>query len=274
MMNYRRAISPSSYKNSTLNGEIYRAKNCTSNDNNLDLALKNLEIIFLNNEYPKNLIKNKINEIKGRNFGENPNKALRLAEENDPEIKFFHLSLPFTSFRCGRIATNLQNILKKYTPNYRLKVCFKTITLERIILPRLKPYKPLLLTPNTVYLFTCVCNDTYIGHTSRLLKIRIQEHGRCDNSHVYDHIFQCIKYHESLEARYCSDPNRTELRHHLYEHFTALSTNLPNWHERTAYEGLMINLHQPTLNKQLTFKKSNLICSCITRVNDLFEKIE
>ena len=125
-----------------------------------------------------------------------------------------------------------------------------------------------------MYLFTCVCNDTYIGHTSRLLKIRIQEHGRCDNSHVYDHIFQCIKYHESLEARYCSDPNRTELRHHLYEHFTALSTNLPNWHERTAYEGLMINLHQPTLNKQLTFKKSNLICSCITRVNDLFEKIE
>ena len=72
-----------------MNGEIYRAKNCTSNEKNLDLALKNLEIIFLNNEYPKNLIKNKINEIKGRNFGENPNKALRLAEENDPEIKFF-----------------------------------------------------------------------------------------------------------------------------------------------------------------------------------------
>jgi hypothetical protein len=47
------------------------------------------------------------------------------------------------------------------------------------------------------------------------------------------------------------NPNRTELRLHLNEHFTALSTNLQNWHERTAYEGLLINIHQPTLNKQL-----------------------
>ena len=162
----------------------------------------------------------------------------------------------------------------KYTPNYRLKICFKTITLAKIILPRLKPYKPLLLTPNTVYLFTCVCSDTYIGHTSRILKNRIQEHGRCENSHVYDHIFSCTEYHESLEARYCSDPNREQLRLHLYEHFTALSTNLPNWHERTAFKGLMITQNKPTLNKQLKFKKSNLICSCITRVNDLFEQVE
>ena len=131
-------------------------------------------------------------------------------------------------------------ILEKYTKNYKLQICFKTVTLEKIIAPRLKPFKPLLLTPNTVYLFTCVCKATYIGHTSRLLKIRIQEHNRCENSHVYDHIFYCVEYHRSLETRYSSDPNITQLRNHLHEHFTALSTDLPNWYERTAYEGLMI----------------------------------
>ena len=185
------------------------------------------------------------------------------------------LSLPYTSFCCSRIATNLLKILPKYTPDYRLQVCFKTVTLEKIILLKLKPQKPLLLTPNTVYLFTCVCLETYIGHTSRLLKNRIQEHGRCDNSHIFDHILECVDYHLSLETRYgCCDPNTTELRLHLYDHFTALSTNLPNWYERTAFEGLMITQLKPTLNKQLKFKKSNSICSCITRVNDPYEQVE
>ena len=73
MMNYKKAIAPLQYKNSTLNGEIYRAHNCTTTENNLDLALKNLEEIFLHNQYPTNLIKNKINEIKNRDFGPNPN---------------------------------------------------------------------------------------------------------------------------------------------------------------------------------------------------------
>ena len=274
MMNYKQAIAPLQYKNSCLNGEIYRAKNCTTNETTLNLALQDLEQVFINNQYPKSLIKSKIDEIKKRNFAPNPNKAIREEDQKNPDLRFFYFSLPYTSFRCSKIASKIKNILSKYTPNYRLQVCFKTITLAKIISPKLKPIKPLLFTPNTVYLFKCVCSETYIGHTSRILKNRIQEHGRCDSSHVFDHIFGCVEYHESLEARYCSDPNTTQLRLHLYEHFTALSTNLPNWYERTAYEGLMITQLQPTLNKQLKFKKSNLICSCITRVNDLYEQVE
>ena len=53
IMNYKKSIAPYQYKNSSLNGEIYRANNCTSNDKNRDLALANLEYIFINNLYPK-----------------------------------------------------------------------------------------------------------------------------------------------------------------------------------------------------------------------------
>ena len=52
MMNYKQAVAPLQYKNSCLNGEIYRAKNCTSNDANLEKALDNIETIFRNNQYP------------------------------------------------------------------------------------------------------------------------------------------------------------------------------------------------------------------------------
>ena len=133
MMNYKQAIAPRQYKNSCLSGEIYRAFNCTSNEANLESALENLEEIFLNNQYPKNLIKSKIAEIKDREFGPNPNKLLREADENNPDLKFFYMSLNYTSFRCSQIATKIKNIIEKYTPNYRLKICFKTITLEKVI---------------------------------------------------------------------------------------------------------------------------------------------
>ena len=50
--------------------------------------------------------------------------------------------------------------------------------------------------------------------------------------------------------------------------------NLPNWYERTAFEGLMITQLQSTLNKQLKYRKSNLIYTCISRINDPYEQIE
>ena len=81
-------------------------------------------------------------------------------------IKFFTLVLPFTSHRCSKISSNFKKNSKKFTPNYRLNVIFKTITLENIILPKFKPPKPLKLIPNSVYLFTCDCKiSTYVGQT-------------------------------------------------------------------------------------------------------------
>jgi hypothetical protein len=58
-MNYKQTVAPLQYKNSCLNGEIYRAKNCTSNDANLENAVDNLETIFRNNQYPNSPIKTK-----------------------------------------------------------------------------------------------------------------------------------------------------------------------------------------------------------------------
>ena len=117
-----------------------------------------------------------------------------------------------------------------------------------------------------------------VGHTSRLLKNRIQEHNRCASSYIFDHVYGCaygcVEYLSVLRAKYSEDPNLTERRNHLYRYFTALSTNLSNWHERTAYENLMITQLQPTLNKQLENKNSNLIYTCIFRINDPYEKIE
>ena len=66
--NFRQAIMPKSQKISTLVGEIHRTNHCSSTKNELDSSLKELELIFLRNEYPKSLITKKIREVRSRNF--------------------------------------------------------------------------------------------------------------------------------------------------------------------------------------------------------------
>ena len=71
VLNYKHAVAPTQYKNSCLIGEIYRAKNSTSNNDNLEAALINLKNTFIKNSYPEKLIDSKINEIKNREFRPN-----------------------------------------------------------------------------------------------------------------------------------------------------------------------------------------------------------
>ena len=41
---------------------MYRANNCTTTKDGFDQALKNIEKIFEKNQFPKNLVKSKIDE--------------------------------------------------------------------------------------------------------------------------------------------------------------------------------------------------------------------
>ena len=116
IMNYKKAVAPLQYKNSCLSGEIFRANNCTSDSNSLELALKYLKQKFINNDYPERLINNKISEIKNRDFGPNPYKLMHQTERDDPEFKFYNLGSPYTSYRCSKIATSLKTISKKIYP--------------------------------------------------------------------------------------------------------------------------------------------------------------
>jgi hypothetical protein len=186
-MNYKKAVAPLQYKNSCLLGEIFRAKNCTADETTLELALNNMKQKFLNNSYPEKLINSKIIEIQNRNFGPNPFKEIYQTERSNPEFKFFNLGLPYTSYRCSKVATSSKKIFKKYTPDYRLNVCFSTISLENVILSRLKPVKALRFIPNSVYLFTCECIKAInVGQTFKILKSRAWQHGNRKQSQIYN----------------------------------------------------------------------------------------
>ena len=104
LTNYKNAVSPKSYKISTLCGEIHRVNNCTSSTTKLKKALEQLESIFVDNQYPRKLVQEKIKEISSRNFGPSSNKLERLEQQKNPDLKHVSISLPYTSFRCSHIA--------------------------------------------------------------------------------------------------------------------------------------------------------------------------
>ena len=151
------------------------------------MPFENLETILAKNMYPRKIVKEKIVEIKERNFGPSKNKLKRQEEINNPNIARVTISLPYTSFRCSVVASKIHKILKKYTPNFKLNIAFSTIKLESIILPRLKPRREQFLTSNVVYKFQFDCNSSYIGHTKKYFEKRIYQHRTDSKSHIHSH---------------------------------------------------------------------------------------
>ena len=270
LTNFKFAVAPKAYKLGLISGEVHRANNCTTTEKAFSDALENLENILTKNSYPKKLIKQKIQEIKNSDFKPNPNKEKRLAEINDPNFTHITISLPYTSFRCSSVASNIYKILKKYTPRFKLRFAFSTIRLSNIVTPYLKPRTDYFYNSNLVYQFECDCTKTYIGHTKQYFQKRIYQHKTDAKSHVNKHILNCPLFNQTFFDYNGYDfgtalprgLNGNAEREYIKSHFSILEKILHNYHSRTTHEGLLITLYNPNLNKQVFHKSMSFVCEC------------
>ena len=58
-------------------------------------------------------------------------------------------------------------------------------------------------------------------------------------------------------------PEDSLKRDHFKGLFTIIERNLQNQYARKTFEGLMITLEKPELNKQVSHRKTALICNCV-----------
>ena len=208
-INFKSSVMSKKHKISSLCGDIFRCFYCTSTPHELDIALKNLKELYLKNEYPINLINSKMTEIRNRNFTSKTNKTERTEEIKQNPDRNFNLCLPSTSLRCEKISYKIITLVKKYTPNYRLNICWRSEKLGRFYTPKLKLAIPKFEKTGSVYIFKCKCNETfYIGETQKRLKTRVAEHNRpsCDSA-ISDHIYKCDKYLNLLKQTYRDQPS-------------------------------------------------------------------
>ena len=92
-MNFKISVAPKKYKISSLTGEIYRAMNCTSTDQDKEEAIEQITNLYKKNGYLSGLIETKIKDLRGQNFqsanlhAENQLDAIKLLKTCYPLLK-------------------------------------------------------------------------------------------------------------------------------------------------------------------------------------------
>jgi hypothetical protein len=265
LVNYRTGVSPKNYKIGTFVGELYRCHHSTTTDDARDRAIEKSKNIFLKNQYPLNLLNSKISEVRERNFQKSDFAKKRQAEIDNPDFENYTFSLPYTSTRCSSIASKIHKIINQFTPNYKLNIAFTTIKLDSVIHPRLKPQKSYFQNCNLCYKYICECEESYIGETQQLLHTRVKNHRTRDDSVIHHHIQTCSAYQQSFYDELGVDHDNSTDREKLdfFEgHFTIIEKNLIHKNSRKIFEGMLICMDKPTLNRQKEHKVLKFICTC------------
>ena len=265
MINYKTGVSPKSYKTGAFVGELYRCHHSTTTVEARERAIENSKKKYLKNQYPAHLLEQKITEVKNRNFQKSDYGEKRKADLENPEFENYTFSLQYTSQRCSNVATSIYKILKQFTPNYKLKIVFTTIKLDSVIHPLLKPQKKYYQNCNLCYKYVCECAASYIGETQQLLHTRIKNHRTSKQSVIHEHIQTCSIYQQKFYDVLGVDQENGTDREKLYffeEHFTIMEKNLIHKTTRKIYEGALICLEKPTLNRQKEHKILNFLCPC------------
>ena len=124
----------------------------------------------------------------------------------------------------------------------------------------MKPIKINFVQSNLIYKFKFDCTDQYIGETN--LHTRVLEHRTKSESHIYNHINHCETYQSNFFEQYRIHPqyaNDTLLHENNFQHFNIMERNHQNKKLRENFEGILITLEQPKINKQFEHKSTKLL---------------
>lgn len=249
MTNFRFSVAPKFQKSNAVITSVNRIVNSSTHPIYEEKAFKNLNQKLIENSYPKNFVKDKIEYAR-----KGQKKDYGVVDEE------LYLSLTYTSERCSKIHENLLRIFKKFIPKFRIVISWKTIRIQNIISRKLKPRQSVENPPATVYQFTCDCKSEYIGETKRQLDTRIKEHGKLtDPSEIGSHLPRCETYKKEFLTQHKYNQNASNKFKFLKSHFKILKHNQFDYHTRKFTEGYFIHLLNPSLNKKNECKKVTFI---------------
>ena len=197
LSNFRTNVAPKSQKISLLVGHLHRVRNASSCEDAIQEGFRKTRRKFILKGYPPGLISQKIQLL------DEPKP------DNSIEGEITHnFRAVFTGARCYGIGRRMRAIIKKVTPKFFLRLCWKTVRIEQCLHPTWKRPIPLDQKSGVVYHFRCPCgkNDCQ-EETKRQLGKRIQEHFEPrSRSPMFFHTLRCPKFKELLE-KYRSEPD-------------------------------------------------------------------
>ena len=160
---------PFIFKLNAIKTLLHRAYHLSSHINSFTLELDFLRNFFKTNGYPSGLIENVFRKFLNNVFS--PPAPVSLAKKEE-----IFIQLPF----IGPCSYEITKYLKRILPFYFPQIDFKFALKNDFKVKKFFPFKdklPAEMLSNVIYQFKCcVCNDTYIGSTSKQAKVRISQH--------------------------------------------------------------------------------------------------
>ena len=235
------AVAPDKWKSGLINCLLHRAWRVCSSSDLFNVEVEKLRSIFSKNGYPNAFFQKAYSSFCDRVAKLNGTPLLTIDEE--PEHKHL-IKLPFVGKASRTFAKRLKNLILR-TFDIEIFVVYKSCKLSSFF--SLKDATPLPLTSNIVYQYKCFRDEniTYIGETTRPLKVRVDEHlaARNNKSAVGSHITRC-------DTCKRSKPDLNSF--HIMKR---CRTN----GETRIMEALLIRRHAPKLNKQMFSKGASFI---------------
>lgn len=231
-MNYN-SFTPLAYRLSVFKCLVHRALHLCSNWSLFHFEIGLIRTMLLRNAYPGRIL-DKIIKSSLHKFV-NP-----LPVFFGPKKERLYIGLPFLGKCTDNLRRTIRQLSKKFLPHKDVIVYFKSgRTISSFF--RKKDTTPFEMRSHIVYKYSCaVCNNSYIGQTTRHLRHRISEHRGV--SHLTGKVMKCLT-HSSVRDHLSCCPGSTCLP----EHFTVLSTGSTDL-ELLIKERLLINQYSPNLN--------------------------
>ena len=129
-------------------------------------GLKKMKTIFLNNEYLKYLLDQKMNLVLNNKKPEKPEIDATLC---------LNYSCSNTEQYCKQLVRKMKNSI----PDYNINIVLRTVEISQLFSRSVKAdYLPLNETSESIYHFICDCKEDYIGMCLIPLHHRIHKHGQ------------------------------------------------------------------------------------------------
>ena len=168
---------PKSYKLALVKTLIDRIYKICNNWKCFHKNITELTKVLKRNMYPKKFMENEICKYLN-------NKIVnKKAEISIDEIENTYFKLPYIGPNSINTRKKINNLCKELCKSLRITLCFSVNKIGASLSTKCK--LPCDLKSFVVYQFDCAgCGASYIGETTRHLKVRIREHIRTDKAHL------------------------------------------------------------------------------------------
>jgi len=176
---------PFNRKRNLVNSLLRRAYGIASSYALMHTEFVNIKRMLSRNGYPGRFLDRCIERFLNKQHNVQQDQHNCADDQSTPQ--FVHMSLPFLGAVSTNIHRELSGFLRKYGENsIKLRVHHRSQKLKNSF--RTKEGQALLHRYNVVYRLKCSCGASYIGHTRRNLRLRLQEHSTSLDSEVCKHL--------------------------------------------------------------------------------------